>query len=77
MNPWYITNRSKPFNSIITSSLQEGGKMKGLWLNDIFLRTPGAHYTHVSGACKIHSFRDPKTIYLIGAVGLCATSVCK
>ena len=51
--------------------------MKGLWLNDIFLRTPGAHYTHVSGACKIHSFGDPKTIYLIGAVGLCAASVCK
>ena len=51
--------------------------MKGLWLNNVFLRTLGAHYTQVSGACKIHAFGDPKTMYLIGAVGLCAASVCK
>ena len=59
------------------SSLQEGGKMKGLWLNDVFLRILGAHYTQASSAHKIHAFGDPKTIYLIGAVGLCATSVHK
>ena len=51
--------------------------MKGLWLNDVFLRTLGTHDTQVSGACKIHAFGDPKTIYLIGAAGLCAASVHK
>ena len=51
--------------------------MKGLWLNEVFLRTLGAHYTQVSGACKVNAFGDPKTIYPIGAVGLCAASVRK
>ena len=51
--------------------------MKGLWLNKVFLRNLGAHYTQVSSTCKIHAFGDPKAIYLIGAVGLCAALIHK
>ena len=49
--------------------------MKGLWLNKVFLKTLGAHYTTLHGDAKIPVFGEPKSLHPIGAMGLCAASV--
>ena len=55
--------------------LQLGRKMKGLWFNEVFLKTLGAHYTTLRGAAKIPVSGEPKSLHPIGAMGLCAASV--
>ena len=59
----------------IDTQLKEGLKLKGLWLNEIFLRTFGSHFTQISGARIIEALGNPKTLHPFGAVGLCAVSV--
>lgn len=59
----------------IDTQLKEGLKLKGLWLNEIFLRTFGSHFTQISGARIIEALGNPKTLHLFGAAGLCAVSV--
>src|SRR6266705_3763025 len=53
----------------------KGEKLKGLWLNEVFLKTFASHYNQISGACRIDAFGDPKLLCPVGAAGLCAASV--
>ena len=55
--------------------VEEGKKLKGLWLHETFLRTLGEHFTQMHGARKVDAFGDPKTIRPVGVMGLCAVSV--
>ena len=48
--------------------LQPGHKMKGLWLNKVFLKALGVHYTTLHGATKIPVFGEPKSLRPIGAM---------
>lgn len=59
----------------IDTQLKEGLKLKGLWLNEIFLRTFGSHFTQISGARIIEALGNPKTLHPFGAAGLCTVSV--
>lgn len=59
----------------IDTQLKEGLKLKGLWLNEIFLRTFGSHFTQISGARIIEALGNPKTLRPFGTAGLCAVSV--
>ena len=49
--------------------------MKGLWLNKVFLKTLGVHYTTLHSAAKIPVFGEPKSLCPIGTIGPCAASV--
>ena len=55
--------------------LKLGHKKKGLWLNEVFLKTLAVHYTALQGTVSISAFGDPKGICPIGAMGLCAALV--
>ena len=53
----------------------QGQKLKGPWLNEVFLKTFASHYNKIGGACKVDAFGDPKLLCLVGAVGLCTASI--
>jgi len=53
----------------------EGEKMKGLWLNEVFLKTLASHYNQIGGARRVDAFGNPKLLRPVGAVGLSAASV--
>ena len=55
--------------------LKPGHKKKGLWLNEVFLKTLAVHYTALQGTVSISAFGDPKGIRPIGTMGLCAALV--
>ena len=55
--------------------LQLGHEMKGLWLNEVFLKMLDVHYTTYHVAAKIPAFGEPKNLHPIGTMGLCAASV--
>ena len=54
--------------------LQLGQRKKGLWLNEVFLKTLATHYTALQGAILVSTFGDPKGIHPISAMGLCSSS---
>lgn len=60
---------------LINAKLEEGIKLKGLWLNKVFLHIFGLHFTQISGAKRIVALGDPKTLHPISAAGLCIASV--
>ena len=53
----------------------QGQKLKGLWLNEVFLKTLASHYNQIGGARRVDAFGDPKLLRPVGAAGLCAASV--
>ena len=53
----------------------KGPKMKGVWLNKVFLKTFASHYDQISSAQRVDTFGNPKLLRPVGAVGLCAASV--
>jgi hypothetical protein len=55
--------------------LHKGQKLKGLWLNEMFLKTFALHYNQIGGACRVDAFGEPKLLRPIGAAGLCTASV--
>ncbi|KAN0103964.1 hypothetical protein V8E52_011460 [Russula decolorans] len=52
-----------------------GPKLKGLWLNEVFLKTFASHYNQIGGARRVDTFGNPKLLRPVGAAGLCAASV--
>ena len=53
----------------------KGEKLKGLWLNEVFLKTFALHYNQISGTRRVDAFGNPKLLHPVGAAGLCAASV--
>ena len=52
-------------------------KLKGLWLNKVFLKTFASHYNQIGGARRVVAFGDPKLLRPVGTAGLYAASVTK
>ncbi|KAN0107017.1 hypothetical protein V8E52_010576 [Russula decolorans] len=57
------------------AGLTAGPKLKGLWLNKVFLKTFASHYNQIGGARRVDTFGNPKLLRPVGAAGLCAASV--
>jgi len=53
----------------------KGQKLKGLWLNQVFLKTFASHYNQISGVLRVEAVGNPKLLRPVGAAGLCAASV--